>query len=205
MNFRPFLSWKWWTFWKALLNKSCSEWCSKQNALFIYSLPAPIRELQGLPPEVTFYSVSKTVKNLWSLVEFVMTRPFDRCQDIGAGPLSKGPRRGWYFWHKSLVVSKWMSWKCFKISRNLCRNPFPLCHNVIKTPLKVLDDFNCNIRCCFWAAVPILGICMLSDLLVFRRCCCEDSAMFWPYSIVKNFPSLWSYHRAVAYRKGPIN
>ena len=107
MNFWPLLSWEWWTIWTALLNKSCSEWCSEHHALFTFSLQAPVRELQGRPLKFSFYNVSKTVKNLWSLIEqkmLEMTRPFERYQEIGAGPLNKGPRRGWRFWHISFEL-----------------------------------------------------------------------------------------------------
>ena len=83
------------------------EWCSEHHALFTFSLPAPIRELRGRPLKFSFYNISKTVKNLWSLVEqkmLEMTRPFDRYQEIRAGPLNKGPRRGWHFWHISFEL-----------------------------------------------------------------------------------------------------
>ena len=96
VNFRTHIAWKPGIFWKALFSKSCLEWCSKQYVFFIFSVNDPIRELWGRPLKCTFLNNSKTVKNLWTLVEqklFEILSPFFLYQGKGAGPFNQGSKK----------------------------------------------------------------------------------------------------------------
>ena len=98
VNIWKHIAWKREIFWKAILNKFCLNWCSLQYALFIFSKNDPRRELRRPPIKCTFLINSKTVKNLWTLVEqklFEISRPFFRYQVKGACPLIKGCEGVW--------------------------------------------------------------------------------------------------------------
>ena len=58
--------------------------------IFSFSLYGPVKEIWSWPLKTSFFNISKTIKNFWTLVEqnmFEMTRPFFWYQEKGAGPL----------------------------------------------------------------------------------------------------------------------